>query len=78
MIDFTNNTSGPNADTLATADSVHETVRKAIKCCDGDTNIVLTLDSAMELVREWDAYVGKYGAGEIVRIATERKKAHSQ
>lgn len=54
MIDFTKSKSSEDDECLATDKSVHETIRKAIRCCDGEDNIVLSLDSAMGLVDEWD------------------------
>ncbi len=53
-LDFTKNSAGKDAKTLATDKSGHETLRKAIRCCDGEDSIVLSLQAAMGIVTEWD------------------------
>jgi len=59
--------------TLAVRDSVHETVRAAIEHCDGNDQVVLKLQSAMDLIREWDVYVGKYGTADLDEFTKMRK-----
>jgi len=53
-VDFTKDNSPEDADTIGTDKSVHEVVRKAIRCADSDDNIVLTMETAMALILEWD------------------------
>jgi predicted ATP-dependent protease len=59
MIGFTKEKAAKGAKEEATDKSVHEVIRKAIRCCDGDDNITLSLESAMGLVREWDEAMRK-------------------
>jgi hypothetical protein len=46
-------------ETLAAGPSIHETIRKAVQCCSGEDGIVLSIDSAMALVEEWDGLMAR-------------------